>query len=128
MALATEDDVEAALGRTPDGDVSTLLEEASDLVLGYLHCSTLDPVPAAVARVTASMVAAALNRPSGLSSIAPGDQLTAGPYTVRGGDSGSGGVWLTNALKLRLRPYRCGSSVSVSLQSELYDDEVEDGS
>jgi hypothetical protein len=27
---------------------------------------------------------------------------------------------LTNGLKLRLRPYRCGSMVSVSLESELY--------
>jgi hypothetical protein len=120
MALATEDDVAAALGRTPDSDVETLLEEASDLVAGYLGCPTLDPVPPAVSRVVASMVASALNRAPGMAGIAPGDSLTAGPYTVRSGDSSSGTVWLTNGLKMRLRPYRCGSSVSVALESELY--------
>jgi hypothetical protein len=123
MALATEDDVAAALGRSPDSDVETLLEEASDLVLGYLQCPELDPVPPAVARVVASMVASALNRAPGMASIAPGDSLTAGPYSISGGDSGSGAVWLTNGLKMRLRPYRCGSVISVSLQSELYDGE-----
>jgi hypothetical protein len=63
--------------------------------------------------------------------MAPGDSLTAGPYSISGGgDSSSGMVWLTNGLKLRLRPYRCSSMVSVSLQSETYphdeycDDEV----
>lgn len=126
MALATEDDVAAALGEAPEQDVETLLEEASDLVLGYLRCPDLDPVPPAVARVVASMVASALTRPVGMASIAPGDSLTAGPYNMRVGDSSSGTVWLTNGLKLRLRPYRCGAMVSVPLQSELY--EVEEGS
>ena len=119
MALATEDDVTAALGgKSPSTDVTTLLEEASDLVLGYLRLTSLDPVPPAVSRVTASMVAAAVNRPAGLASMAPGDSLTAGPYSVNGGDAA--GVWLTNALKLRLLPYRAHSNASVSLQSELY--------
>lgn len=122
MALATEDDVAAALGRSPDSDVETLLEEASDLVLGYLSCPDLDPVPPAVARVVASMVASALNRAPGMASIAPGDSLSAGPYSVSSGDSSSGTVWLTNGLKMRLRPYRCGSSIGVRLQSELYED------
>ena len=131
MALATEDDVAAALGRDLDSDVETLLEEASDLVLGYLHCPDLDPVPPAVSRVVASMVASALNRAPGMAAMAPGDSLTAGPYSISGGgDSSSGTVWLTNGLKLRLRPYRCSSMVSVSLQSETYphDEWVEDGS
>jgi hypothetical protein len=129
MALATEDDVAAALGRTPDRDVEFLLEVASDRVIGYLNCPSLpDPVPPAVSRVVADMVASALNRAPGMASIAPGDSLTAGPYTVRGGDSSAGTVWLGKGHKEQLKPYRCGSSVSVQLQSELYDDEVEDGS
>jgi hypothetical protein len=123
MALATGDDVAAALGSSPTSDVETLLEEASDLVLGYLHCPDLDPVPPAVSRVVASMVASALNRAPGMASIAPGDSLTAGPYTASSGASSAGTVWLTNGLKMRLRPYRCGSVISVSLQSELYDGE-----
>lgn len=128
MALATEDDVAAALGSPPTTDVETLLEEASDLVLGYLRCPDLDPVPPAVARVVASMVVSALTRAPGMASIAPGDSLTAGPYSVSAGDSSAGTVWLTNGLKMRLRPYRCGSVISVGLQSELYDDAFWEGS
>jgi hypothetical protein len=120
MALATEDDVAAALGRTPDSDVEYLLEVASDLVIGYLQCPDLDPVPPAVSRVVADMVAAALNRPAQMAAMAPGDSLTAGPYQARVGDSGSG-IWgPTKSQKERLKPYRCGSSVSVALESELY--------
>ena len=46
MTLASEVDVESALGRdlAETEDVSTLLEEASDLVAGYLGY-TPDPVP-----------------------------------------------------------------------------------
>lgn len=128
MALATEDDVAAALGESPSQDVETLLEEASDLVMGYLGCPSLDPVPPAVTRVVASMVAAALTRPVGMAAVAPGDSLTAGPFNMRVGDSSSGTVWLTNGLKIRLAPYRCGARVSVGLQSELYETEVEEGS
>lgn len=64
MALATEDHVEDALRRTltSSEDVSTLLESASDRVVGYLGY-TPDPVPAPVARVVGEMVAEVLNRP-----------------------------------------------------------------
>lgn len=123
MALATEDDVEAALGRTltRSEDVTTLLETASDLVVGYLG-STPDPVPSAVIRVVADMVAAVLNRPAVTTS-----QLGANGYnqiredTVVRIDTEAAtttGPWLTKALKARLSPYRSGGMNSVPMVSD----------
>lgn len=125
MALATQADVEAILGRPlteAEADlVSSQLDEASDLVLGYLRCLTLaDPTPEAIVRVVAAMVAAVITRPT--TQPANADQLTAGPYSMRYTEgSTSGGPWLTAALKMRLAPYRCGSVVSVPLVSERYE-------
>lgn len=126
MALATEDDVVAALGRsltsTESGVVENLLDEASDLVVGYLGFSP-DPVPGAVARVVASMVVAVLLKPS----VSVADYDASGYSTAREAASVRVGVesatttgpWLTNALRERLRPFRI-AVVSVRMISDQY--------
>jgi hypothetical protein len=122
VALATQADVEAILGRELTEQeaehVVSQLDEASDLVLGYLRCPPATPIPDAIARVVAAMVAAVIKRPA--TQPANADQLTAGPYGMRFTEgSTSGGPWLTAALKMRLAPYRC-SVVSVPMVSERY--------
>jgi hypothetical protein len=128
MALATQADVEAILNRpltTPEATAApSLLDEASDLVLGYLRCAELaTPTPGPIIRVVAAMVAAVLRQPAAASSDPAYNaaSLGTGPFTigfVEGSTSGS--PWLTAALKLRLRPYRCGAMVSVELGSDRY--------
>lgn len=132
MAFADQDDVEAALGRdlTPaeEASVDTLLEEAADLLIGYLGCTPETPYPDAVVRVNARMVArvygqAAAGAPVGASQV----QQTAGPFSQ--GVSfpqgvSNGAPWLSATDKIALRPYRCGGgfrSVNVeSVQSGRY--------
>lgn len=120
MALATAADVEAALGRdlTDTEDVDFLLEVASDEVVGYLRYLP-DPVPGAVVRVVAAMVATALTRPPPVVDGIAG--LTAGPYGVRFTTDGasSGGPRLTVGMKKRLNVYRRLAVVDMS--SESYD-------
>lgn len=124
MALADADDVEQALQRgltaTESEYIDTQLEEASDLVLGYLRCEELaSPIPGAVTRVVASMVAALL-RPSGILENA--DTVTAGEYSMKFAEgSTSKSPYLTAVQKMRLVPYRCGSAVSVPLASERFE-------
>jgi len=113
VALATSSDVVAALGRPlTSGEttaVTNMLNQASDLVVGYLGCWP-DPVSGAVARVTATMVAAVFDKPS----VTTADYDASGYSTAReyarvavGVESAtSSGPWLTSALKERLRPYR----------------------
>jgi len=120
MALATPADVEAILGRPLTAEeaarVASQLDEASDLVLGYLRCPPPTPTPEAIVRVVAAMVTALITRPS--STPMNAEQVTAGAYSQRFIDgSTSSGPWLTGALKMRLAPYRC-SMVSVPLVSE----------
>lgn len=118
MPLATDADVEAALGRdlTDAEDVSTLLEEASDLVVGYLRF-TPDPVPDPVARVVATMVAAVLTKPATTTSdySASGYNVQREVAAVRVGQESATttGPWLTAALKMRLKPYRTAKSFGV---------------
>ena len=124
MALATQAQVVKALRRDLTSDeeegVDSLLDEASDLVLGYLRCRTLNPVPDAVARVTAAMVAAVFDRSATTPSNA--EQLTAGPYGLKFAEgSTSRDPWLTAALKVRLAPFRCSGMVSVPLVSERFE-------
>ena len=126
MALATEDDVEAALGRslTSDEDVTTLLEEASDLVVAYLN-TTPDPVPGAVSRAVATMVAAVVTKPA----VSTSDYNAGGYHTsqaqtaIRVGveSATTTGPWLTQSLKERLRPYRI-SVRTLGLVSELWEE------
>lgn len=115
MSLASESDVEDALGRVlaDDEDVSTLLEEASDLVAGYLGY-TPDPVPSPVARVVATMVVAVLTKPA----VSTSDYQASG-YNVQrevtavkvGVESATtSGPWLTASLKMRLRPFRTSAT------------------
>lgn len=120
MALATESDVEAALGRDLQSteDVSTLLETASDRVNAYLGWDVPDPVPGPVIRVVAEMVAAVLLKPaitsamydagSGIGSGTGGYNQTREATSVRVGvDPGTSiGPWMTGEQKKRLGPYR----------------------
>lgn len=118
MALASDEDVENALGRalTESEDVATLLETASDLVIGYLGQEP-DPVPDPVARVVADMVAAVLTKPA--ATAADYGTLISGGYNVAretmpvkiGVESAtSTGPWLTKSLKTRLQPYKTTGS------------------
>lgn len=115
MALATEDDVENALGRplASSEDVSTLLEEASDQVVGYLGY-TPDPVPAPVARVVATMVVAVLTKPAVTSADYGSNGYNVARETIAvkvGVESATTtGPWLTAALKMRLKPFLTASS------------------
>lgn len=111
MALASEEDVEDALGRalTESEDVSTLLESASDLVVGYLGQEP-DPVPTPVSRVVAEMVAAVLTKPATNTADygANGYNVARESMPVKIGveSATSTGPWLTRSWKTRLRPYR----------------------
>ena len=107
--------MEAALGRslTSTEDVTTLLEEASDLVLGYLG-SVADPTPVPVSRAVATMVAAVLTRPATTTADyqASGYNVSREVASVRVGTESATttGPWLTASLKMRLRPYRNGAT------------------
>lgn len=118
MSLASDSDVENALGRslTESEDVSTLLEEASDLVAGYLGY-TPDPVPSPVARVVATMVAAVLTKPATTTADygAAGYNVARESAAVKIGveSATTTGPWLTASLKMRLKPYRTSATRSV---------------
>jgi len=113
MAYATSTDVVAALGRAlttaESVSVSNQLDQATDLVAAYLGTEP-NPVPGAVKRVVATMVAAVFSKPS----ITIADYDASGYSTTReaagvhvGMESATtSGPWLTNALKERLKPYR----------------------
>jgi hypothetical protein len=125
MALATQADVEAILGRplTPEeaARVESQLEEASDLVVGYLHpCPLPTPTPTAIVRVVASMVAALIKNPTPATVPSGATTLGAGPYNVGFSEGAtSPGPWLTAKHKMRLRPFRCGNGMtSVGLSGE----------
>lgn len=131
MALASASDVESALGRalSEDEDVSTLLEEASDLVCGYLGY-TPDPVPNPVARAVATMVVAVMRKPETNSADygVNGYNVSRESMPVKVGveSATTTGPWLTASLKQRLRPYRnrfTRGVFSIDLAPE-----VEDGS
>ena len=134
MALATEQDVENALGRslTESEDVTTLLEEASDLVVGYLRHEP-DPVPGPVARAVATMVAAVLTKPATTTADldATGYNVARESAAVRIGieSATTTGPWLTNSLKRRISRYRRLEGFSmISERRQTVVDEDEDGS
>jgi hypothetical protein len=123
--LASDYDVTDALGRPLTSSeakvVDSLIDQASDLVVGYLG-TTPNPVPGAVTRAVATMVAAVFNKPS----VTVADYDATGYRTAReaagvmvGTESATTeGPWLTNSLKMRLRPYRTADVVSVRMVSE----------
>ncbi|AEK09825.1 head-to-tail adaptor [Mycobacterium phage ShedlockHolmes] len=126
--LADLDAVKAALkalGRTDLAETVTaegvepLLQEASDLVTGYLWPSLApDPTPDPIKRVTASMVAVCLTRPTEI--LPETQQLSADGFGVTfTPGSGSPGPYLTAAHKARLRPFRSGMT-SVPMSGESY--------
>lgn len=118
MALASEEDVENALGRslTSSEDVTTLLEEASDLVVAYIG-HTPDPVPDPVSRAVATMVTAVLTKPA----VSTADYQAGGYNTQREvaavrvavESATTTGPWLTQSLKKRLNPYRRLSTIGM---------------
>lgn len=125
LALATQGDVEARLGRalapSETAAASSSLEDASAVVIGY--CRTdfagVSPVPPAVAGVVAKMVARSIGR------AAEGgfaEQQNSGPFGVRYSIASSAGdVWMTAADKLALRPHRKGGGlVSTQFVGERY--------
>jgi len=124
MAYATSSDVVAALGRSlttaESVSVNNQLDQATDLVAAYLGTEP-NPVPDAVKRVVATMVAAVFDKPS----ITIADYDASGYSTAReaagvhvGMESATtSGPWLTNALKERLKPYRIAVR-SVAVTSE----------
>ena len=132
MPLASEADVENAIGRSllEAEDVSTLLEEASDLVCGYLGYTAV-AVPDPVARVAATMVAAVLTKPATNNAEygSNGYNVIRESMTVKVGveSATTTGPWLTASLKMRLRPYRSAATRSV-FSISLIDPEVEAGS
>lgn len=123
MSLATQDDVRSALRRelteTEQEWIDALLDEASDLVAGYLSPFQIPtPAPAPIRRVVAAMSAAVLTRPTNL--LPDTQSLQADSFGVTfAAESTSPGPRLTAAFKERLRPYRV-SAVIVELSSERF--------
>jgi len=127
MAFASDADVAAALGRsltsTETTSVATLLEEATDLLTGYLGCAP-DPVPDTVRRVAARVVARVFSQAASAASPPVGAtqvQQTVGPFSqstsFQAGTS-TGSPWIAAADRIALRPFRCGAGFrSVSLES-----------
>ena len=125
MALATQEDVELELGRelseVEEARAPRLLSKASSVVIGWTGQDfEPGPFPETVIGVVAEMVARSLvTSPAG---GAMPEQQGAGPFSVRyGSNVSSGGVWLTAADKMALRPYRLGGGVtSVRMVGERY--------
>jgi len=119
--LVTQDDVRAALRRelteSEQEWIEPLLDEAQDLVVGYLSPFQIPvPTPAPIRRVVAAMAAAVLSRPT---NILPDTQsLQADSFGVTfAAESTSPGPRLTPAFKLRLRQYK-PYMVAINLGSE----------
>lgn len=114
MALATQADVEARLGRALSeaeaARLPSLLDDATAVVVGYAGTDfEPSPYPAAVAGVVAKMVARVL----AAGDVAFVDQQNAGPFGVRfNANASSGDVYFTKADRLALRPYRVGGGLS----------------
>ena len=126
MSFASSADVTAALGRSltsaESGRVTNLLDQATDLVVGYGIDVAINPVPGAVTRVVASMVVAVFTKPSiNIADYdASGYRSTSETASVRVGmeSATTEGPWLTNSQKMRLNPYRTGGMNQVKLASE----------
>jgi hypothetical protein len=99
-----------------------LLDQATDLVVGYGIDVAINPVPGAVTRVVASMVVAVFTKPSiNIADYdASGYRSSSETASVRVGmeSATTEGPWLTNSQKMRLNPYRTGGMNQVKLASE----------
>lgn len=126
MAFASSADVTAALGRSltsaESGRVTNLLDQATDLVVGYGIDVAINPVPGAVTRVVASMVVAVFTKPSiNIADYdASGYRSSSETASVRVGmeSATTEGPWLTASQKMRLNPYRTGGMNQVQMVSE----------
>jgi cell wall-associated NlpC family hydrolase len=126
VAFAAAADVTAALGRSltsaESGVVNNLLDQADDLIIGYGINPAIDPVPGAVKRVAATMVVAVFTKPSVTVADYDASGYRSSPETAAvhiGNEPGTTqGPWLTNALKMRLSPYRTGGMNQIAMQSE----------
>lgn len=123
VVLATTADVEAVLGETLSTPPTALLDEASDLIIGFLGCDPSDPgpTPGPVVRVVARMVARVIERGTSGADEATQVGQTVGPFSQQvsyADGTRSGGPWLSASDKMRLRPYRCGGLVSVPLAGD----------
>ena len=126
MSFASSADVTAALGRSltsaESGRVANLIDQATDLVVGYGIDVAIDPVPGAVTRVVASMVVAVFTKPSiNIADYdASGYRSSSETASVRVGveSATTEGPWLTNSQKMRLNPYRSRGMNQVKLASE----------
>jgi hypothetical protein len=102
--------------------VDHLLDEATDLVIGYGVSATINPVPGAVTRVVASMVMAVFTKPSiNIADYdASGYRSSSETASVRVGmeSATTEGPWLTASQKMRLNPYRIGGMNQVQMVSE----------
>lgn len=123
MALATADDVNktmlSAAGRAlTDAEranlaAGDLLDEATDLVVGYLYPNPVPtPTPDTIVRVVALMATAVINRPSSMVPNAQSLNASAYGVTFEAGTTNPG-PYLTQALKLRLAPFRGNNGMSV---------------
>lgn len=116
MALATQADVEARLGRALEASeaarLPSLLSDTSALVIGYCGQDFEPaPYPEPVTGVVAKAVARLLL--AGSSAVPFAEQQAAGPFSVRlSSGAASGDAWLTAADKLALRPYRLGGGLT----------------
>lgn len=126
MAFATDDDVSDALGRPLTSSqaavVDNLLEQASDLIIGYGVPADVDDSRGAVKRVCASMVKAVFDKPAinVADYDATGYRTSAETATVRVGMESvtSSGPWLTKSQKVVLAPYRSGGMNQIGMKSE----------
>jgi hypothetical protein len=117
--FATQADVEVALGRplNPGLDPSLLLLSASDLVTGYLNGVVPNPLPDLIVRVTAEMVAAALNHPQ-MPPDPADDAYNTGQFAYQVGPM-SVGPWLTKSQRERLDLYGSGGVTLMEAISEV---------
>ena len=126
MAFATDGDVSDALGRSLTSPETTvvdnLLDQATDLVVGYGIDPAISPVPGAVTRVVASMVVAVFTKPSiNIADYdASGYRSSSETASVRVGmeSATTEGPWLTASQKMRLNPYRTGGMNQIQMVSE----------
>lgn len=117
MGFASSADVASALGRSlssAEGSAApTLLDEASDMLVGYLGQSP-NPVPDPVKRVCARMVARVLAQAASSAAPVVGAsqvQQTVGPFSQSASfaaGTATGAPWVSAADRVALRPFRLG--------------------